>query len=68
MAGAAKNNLAASIGRWKNDDYKLAGKASCRLVIQQRTTLYRDYYKKNKDKTLIHGSDSCKHYQKIIKS
>lgn len=48
---AAKNNLAASIGRWKNDEYKLAGKL-LQTCNPSKNYLYRDYYKKNKDGTL----------------
>jgi hypothetical protein len=44
-------NLAASVGRWKNDEYNLAGK-----IIQTcnpaKNYLYREYYKKNKDGVL----------------
>ena len=48
---AAKNNLAASIGRWKNDDYNLTGKL-LQTCNPSKNYLYRDYYKKNKDGTL----------------
>jgi phage terminase large subunit len=48
---AAKNNLAASIGRWKNDEYNLAGKL-LQTCNPSKNYLYRDYYKKAKDKTL----------------
>jgi phage terminase large subunit len=48
---AAKNNLAASIGRWKNDLYKLAGKL-LQTCNPAKNYLYRDYYKKFRDKTL----------------
>lgn len=45
---AAKNNLSASVGRWKNDVYDLVGK-----VIQTcnpaKNYLYREYYKKSKE-------------------
>lgn len=47
----AKNNLQASIGRWKNDVYKLAPK----LLITcnpSKNFLYSDYYKKHKEGTL----------------
>jgi len=43
----AKNNLLASVGRWKNEQYNLKGK-----IIQtcnpSKNYLYKDYYKKNK--------------------
>lgn len=48
---AAKNNLAASIGRWKNDDYNLPGKL-LQTCNPSKNYLYRDYYKKFKDATL----------------
>jgi phage terminase large subunit len=48
---AAKNNLAASIGRWKNDVYNLPGKL-LQTCNPSKNYLYRDYYKKNRDKTL----------------
>jgi phage terminase large subunit len=48
---AAKNNLAASIGRWKNDLYKIAGKL-LQTCNPAKNYLYRDYYKKSRDKTL----------------
>lgn len=48
---AAKNNLQASIGRWKNDVYGLVGKL-LQTCNPSKNYLYRDYYKKNKDKTL----------------
>jgi hypothetical protein len=48
---AAKNNLAASTGRWKNDDYKIAGKL-LQTCNPSKNYLYRDYYKKKKDGTL----------------
>lgn len=48
---SAKNNLSASIGRWKNKEYGLTGKLlqSCNPA---KNYLYRDYYKKNKVGTL----------------
>lgn len=48
---AAKNNLSASIGRWKNDEYKLKGKLlqSCN---PSKNYLYKSYYKKNKENEL----------------
>ena len=45
---AAKNNLAASIGRWKNDIYKIAGKL-LQTCNPSKNYLYRDYYKKSKE-------------------
>lgn len=48
---AAKNNLAASIGRWKNDLYNLAGKL-LQTCNPSKNYLYRDYYKKFKDGTI----------------
>lgn len=51
IAVKAKNNLAASIGRWKNDTYKLAGKL-LQTCNPSKNYLYRDYYKKFKDGSL----------------
>ena len=48
---AAKNNLAASIGRWMNDVYKLAGKL-LQTCNPAKNYLYRDYYKKHRDGSL----------------
>ena len=48
---AAKNNLSASIGRWKNDTYKLHPKL-LQTCNPSKNYLYRDYYKKFKDGTL----------------
>lgn len=42
---AAKNNLSAAIGRWKNDVYGLAPKL-LQTCNPARNYLYRDYYKK----------------------
>lgn len=49
----AKNNLNASIGRWKNDEYNLTAKLlqSCNPA---KNYLYSDYYKPNKEGTLPH--------------
>lgn len=47
----AKNNLAASIGRWKNDKYNLKGKL-LQTCNPSKNYLYPDYYKKNKEGTL----------------
>lgn len=44
----AQTNLAASIGRWKNDTYKLPGKI-LQTCNPSKNYLYRDYYKKFKD-------------------
>lgn len=41
---AAKNNLAASIGRWKNEDYDLTPKL-LQTCNPSKNYLYRDYYK-----------------------
>lgn len=48
---AAKNNLAATVGRWKNIEYGLKGKIlqTCNPV---KNYLYREYYKKNREGTL----------------
>lgn len=48
---AAKNNLAASIGRWKNDVYNLPGKL-LQTCNPAKNYLYRDYYKKQKEGTI----------------
>lgn len=48
---AAKNNLAASIGRWKNDEYKLTAKL-LQTCNPSKNYLYRDYYIPNKNNTL----------------
>lgn len=48
---AAKNNLNASIGRWKNDVYKLAPKL-LQTCNPAKNYLYREYYRKNKEKVL----------------
>jgi phage terminase large subunit len=45
---AAKNNLAASIGRWKNDKYQLSPKM-LQTCNPSKNYLYRDYYRKHKD-------------------
>lgn len=44
---AAKNNLAASIGRWKNDDYGLSPKL-LQTCNPAKNYLYREYYQKAK--------------------
>lgn len=48
---AAKNNLAASIGRWKNDTYKLTGKL-LQTCNPSKNYLYSEYYKPYRDGTL----------------
>lgn len=48
---AAKANLAASIGRWKNDHYKLFPKL-LQTCNPSKNYLYREYYKKHKDGTI----------------
>lgn len=48
---SAKNNLSASIGRWKNDVYGLPGKL-LQTCNPSKNYLYRDYYKKHHDGTL----------------
>ncbi len=45
---AAKNNLAASIGRWKNDVYNLPGKL-LQTCNPAKNYLYREYYRKYKE-------------------
>lgn len=51
MEEAAKNNLMASIGRWKNDKYNLPGKL-LQTCNPAKNYLYSDYYKKNKEGNL----------------
>ena len=48
---AAKSNLSASIGRWKNDLYKLPAKLLM-TCNPSKNFLYKDFYKKHKDGTL----------------
>lgn len=43
----AKQNLQASIGRWKNDEYNLVGKL-LQTCNPSKNYLYKDYYKKHK--------------------
>lgn len=45
---AAKNNLGASIGRWKNDIYGLSPKL-LQTCNPAKNYLYREYYRKHKD-------------------
>lgn len=47
----AKNNLAASIGRWKNDVYGLTGKL-LQTCNPAKNYLYREYYRPHKENTL----------------
>lgn len=47
----AKNNLSASIGRWKNDEYSLVGKL-LQTCNPSKNYLYKDYYKPNKEGSL----------------
>lgn len=49
----AKNNLQASIGRWKNDKYGLVPKL-LQTCNPAKNYLYSDYYKKQKEGTLEH--------------
>lgn len=51
FAEAAKNNLAASIGRWKNDVYNLLPKL-LQTCNPSKNYLYRDYYRKFKEGVL----------------
>jgi hypothetical protein len=48
---AAKNNLAASIGRWKNDVYNLTPKL-LQTCNPSKNYLYREYYKMSKANSL----------------
>lgn len=48
FAEAAKNNLAASVGRWKNDLYNLAPKL-IQTCNPSKNYLYREYYRKHKE-------------------
>jgi hypothetical protein len=48
---AAKNNLMASVGRWKNDEYKLPPKL-LQTCNPSKNYLYREFYKKSKEKAL----------------
>ncbi|WP_191020266.1 terminase [Flavobacterium selenitireducens] len=47
----AKNALSASIGRWKNEKYNLAGKL-LQTCNPSKNYLYSNYYKPNKEGTL----------------
>lgn len=44
----AKNNLLASVGRWKNEEYGINGKI-LQTCNPKKNYLYRDYYKKAKE-------------------
>lgn len=46
-----KNNLQASIGRWKNKEYNLAPKL-LQTCNPSKNYLYKDYYKANQDGTI----------------
>ncbi len=48
---AAMSNLAAAVGRWKNDEYNLKGKV-LQTCNPSKNYLYREYYKKHKDGSL----------------
>lgn len=45
---AAKNNLHASVGRWRNDEYGIIGKL-IQTCNPSKNYLYKDYYKANKE-------------------
>lgn len=47
----AKNNLLATVGRWKNDIYGINGKI-LQTCNPSKNYLYREYYKKHKSGTL----------------
>lgn len=49
----AKNNLQASIGRWKNDKYNLSPKL-LQTCNPSKNYLYSDYYKKHREGKLEH--------------
>lgn len=51
MVEAAKNNLFASIGRWKNDTYNLPLKL-LETCNPSKNYLYREFYKKHKENKL----------------
>lgn len=57
----AKENLEASIGRWKNDKYKLKGKL-LQTCNPSKNYLYKDYYLPNKNGLL---PDWCKFVQAL---
>ena len=48
---AARNNLSASVGRWKNDEYDLTAKL-LQTCNPSKNYLYRDYYKPSLNNTL----------------
>lgn len=56
----AKNNLQASIGRWKNKEYNLSPKL-LQTCNPAKNYLYRDYYKPNKENKL-------KEYRKFVQA
>jgi len=47
----AKNNLSATVGRWKNHEYGIEGKV-LQTCNPSKNYLYKEYYKKHKDGTL----------------
>lgn len=51
IAEAAKNNLSASVGRWKNDDFGINGKI-LQTCNPSKNYLYREYYRKHKNNSL----------------
>jgi hypothetical protein len=57
---AAKNNLAASIGRWKNDLYGLSPKL-LQTCNPSKNYLYKDYYK-------AHANNTLPAYRKFIQA
>jgi phage terminase large subunit len=57
---AAKNNLAASIGRWKNDTYGLTGKL-LQTCNPSKNYLYREYYQK-------HRQNEIEPYKKFVQA
>ncbi len=56
----AKNNLAASVGRWKNNEYGINGKI-LQTCNPSKNYLYREYYKKNQ-------TGSIEPYKKFIQA
>lgn len=51
----AKNNLSASVGRWKNNEYGINGKI-LQTCNPSKNYLFRDYYKKHKSNELPRGT------------
>jgi len=56
----AKNNLFASVGRWKNDDYNLAGKL-LQTCNPSKNYLYRKFYK-------LYKSGELEEYKRFIQA